>query len=524
MDMQELYVRYEESKQYKDRWLGLYQGLYDFILPNRDAFNVKWNFNDNGKPETINIWDDTAVIAAKTRANEIQSLLTPKERTWGKFIMDPHLFDESEIAKDQPMIDEANERIMFYLNESNLSRAIYGANLDLVGGTGVLWAESPSDDKPILFRAIPAVTTYIEQTSEDVIGTSWFVIKMIGYKILREFPKLDGKVRTAVSENPNEVFSVLYGQIELEEDGQYYIYITLPDLDPHYVLWDAERDYKQIIIFRDSVRPGESEGRGIGIDMINTVRDLNHEVRDNRKNKAFKADPPMFYDNDKMFNPYSVRSWSGAMIARQPGGRNPIEALQMPVYPEVIESIRDLRMIVQKAFQVDQLGEVDSPVKSATEVSIRNNHAQRNSATNMSRIINEQPRQIFETAAKMLASRSLLTKDRSSSTIITKKLRFDFQSPLFDIQKEENINGFSQILQFEQQFFGEGAALASVDMGEALEFLQKNSNLPAKLFRDKESMNKLMQAMSQVQQPGAQPTPTTQAAPVGLPQSTPEQF
>ena len=75
-----------------------------------------------------------------------------------------------------------------------------------------------------------------------------------------------------------------------------------------------------------------------------------------------------------------------------------------------------------------------------------------------------------------------------------------------------------------QQFFGEGAALASVDMGEANQFMTENSNLPAKLFKDKDTMNKLMQAMGEAGQQGALPTPSTQAADVQLPQTTPEQF
>jgi hypothetical protein len=523
MDMQELNARYSEARNYKDRWLGLYQQLYDFVIPNRDAFNQKWNYIDVGKPVTQQIWDSTAEMAANQRANDIQSLLIPKDRTWGKFVVDPHLFDEAEIHAIQPTIDEVNNRIMFYINESNLARESYGANLDLVGGTGVLWIESVSDEVPIVFRSLPSVSTYIEQTSDDMVETCWSEKTMIGYKILSLFKDISGKIKTAVTEEPGRVFRVMYGQIRLEED-KYYIYITLPDIDPFTPVFEVERGYRQIIVFRDKVRPGESDGRGVGIDMLPTIIDLNHMVRDDRKNKAFKADPPMFYDNDKMFNPYAVKGWSGAMIARHPGGRNPIEALQMPVYPEVMQHEEVLRQEIRKAFQVDQLGEVDSPVKSATEISIRENRAQRSSATNMSRIINEQPRQIFETCAKILAERRLLTKDRRIGDIKPSKFKFDFQSPLFDIQKQENINNLSQNLQFKQQFLGEGAALASIDVGELNDFLTKNSNLPVNLFRDKESMNKLMQALGQSQQPAAQPTPTTAAAQVELPQATPEQF
>lgn len=120
MDMQELYARFDDARQAKGRWLGTYEKLYRLVLPNRDAFNVKWNYQDSGKPTTETIWDPTAEIAAMQRAADMQSLMVPKDRVWGKFVLDPHLYDENEIMQLQPTIDESNDRIMFYLSESNL--------------------------------------------------------------------------------------------------------------------------------------------------------------------------------------------------------------------------------------------------------------------------------------------------------------------------------------------------------------------------------------------------------------------
>ena len=99
------------------------------------------------------------------------------------------------------------------------------------------------------------------------------------------------------------------------------------------------------------MQPGECEGRGIGIDLLPTIRDLNRIIEYSRKSLAFKANPPLFYDADNYFNPHVFRKWSGAMIARNPNGRNPLEALQMPEYPEVLEHIRDLRQIIPMPFK-----------------------------------------------------------------------------------------------------------------------------------------------------------------------------
>jgi hypothetical protein len=480
-DLQKLYRRFWEARQYKDRWLALYKDLYFYVIPDRDAFNVKFNYRDDGKPVTQQIWDNTAMLAAYQRANDLHGLLLPKDRVWGKMVLDPHLYSQELIDKAQVTMDEINDRIFYYLNESNLSRVVSSSNLDLVGGTGAIWVESQSDEVPLYYRSIPAVALYIEYSTDDVINTCWFAQKMTARSIIETYPNYSGKLKATLMEEPDEIFTVNFGQIKYNDDS-FYIYAVMDD-DPEKLLFDRESNYQQIIVYRDRVRPGEAEGRGIGTDMLPTIKDLNLMVSYSRANMAFKANPPMFYDAGSYFNPYSVRQWSGAMIARNPNGRNPLEALEMPTHPDVLEHILHLQEAIQKGFQVDPLGEIQSPVRSATEVSIRENRAQRTSATDISRLINEQPKQIYDVAAKILNERGLLIKKRQSIPgFSTKKLRFDYVSPLYDIQNQQDLNHFITNMQIKQQFFGQGAALATANIFEINKFLTDKLNLQRKLF------------------------------------------
>lgn len=522
MDFHKLYARFNESKQYKDRWLALYKNLYYYVIPDRDAFNVKWNYRDDGKPVTVQIWDNTAMTAAYQRANDLHALLLPKDRVWGKLVLDPHMFEPAAIEQAQPVVDQVNERILFYLNQSNLARIVSSSNLDLVGGTGALWVESIDDNTPLYFRSIPAVALYIEYSTDDVLNTCWYQCKMTGRQVMETFPKYRGRGLATLMGSPDEIYIVLYGQIKLSEE-KFYLYATL-EIDPFTPCWETERGYNQIIIYRDRVRPGEADGRGIGIDMLPTIQDLNRIVMYDRQAQAFKANPPMFYDSDAYFNPYSVRQWAGAMIQRRAGGRNPLEALKMPVYPDVLAHIQDLRDVIRNAFQVDPLGEINTPVKSATEVSIRENRAQRTSATDISRLINELPKQIYEVSAKILAERRLLSKNRGIGAINTKRFRFDFQSPLYDLQKQDDLNHFITNLQIKQQFFGQGAAMATVDLPTANIFLRDKLNLPASLFVSAQKLSQYIQLAGQQAQQAALPKPSTAASNVNLPQQSQVQF
>ena len=520
-DLQKLYRRFWEARQYKDRWLALYKDLYFYVIPDRDAFNVKFNYRDDGKPVTQQIWDNTAMLAAYQRANDLHGLLLPKDRVWGKMVLDPHLYSQELIDKAQVTMDEINDRIFYYLNESNLSRVVSSSNLDLVGGTGAIWVESQSDEVPLYYRSIPAVALYIEYSTDDVINTCWFAQKMTARSIIETYPNYSGKLKATLMEEPDEIFTVNFGQIKYNDDS-FYIYAVMDD-DPEKLLFDRESNYQQIIVYRDRVRPGEAEGRGIGTDMLPTIKDLNLMVSYSRANMAFKANPPMFYDAGSYFNPYSVRQWSGAMIARNPNGRNPLEALEMPTHPDVLEHILHLQEAIQKGFQVDPLGEIQSPVRSATEVSIRENRAQRTSATDISRLINEQPKQIYDVAAKILNERGLLIKKRQSIPgFSTKKLRFDYVSPLYDIQNQQDLNHFITNMQIKQQFFGQGAALATANIFEINKFLTDKLNLQRKLFSSDDELRQFLKQMMQASaaQQLPPPKPTTTAGAVKFPEQT----
>jgi hypothetical protein len=521
-DLRKLYARFWEARQYKDRWLALYKELYFYVIPDRDAFNVKFNYRDDGKPVTQQIWDNTAMLAAYQRANDLHGLLLPKDRVWGKMVLDPHLYGEEVINNGdiKILMDEINDRIFFYLNESNLSRVVSSSNLDLVGGTAAIWVESQSDEVPLYYRSIPSVALYIEYSTDDVINTCWFAQKMTGRSILDNYPGYLGKLKETLQQEPNEVFTVNFGQIKYSDDS-FFIYAVMDD-DPDKALFERESTYPQIIVYRDRVRPGEAEGRGVGTDMLPTIKDVNQITMYSRQNMAFKANPPMFYDAGTYFNPYSVRQWAGAMIARNPQGRNPLEPLQMPNYPDVLQHIMHLQEAIQRGFQVDPLGEIQAPVRSATEVSIRENRAQRTSATDISRLINELPKQIFDVAAKILNERGLLTKKRQSIPgFSTKKLKFDYVSPLYDLQNQSDLNHFITNMQIKQQFFGQGAALATVNIFEAQKFLTDKLNLPRKLFASDDEVKAFLQQLSETQQAQQQPqpSPSTTAGQVKFPEN-----
>ena len=80
MNYEELAVRMSQAELEKQQWLSLYADLYKYVIPNRDAFNVAQEYNDKAKPNFQDIYDDTAVLSAYQRANDLHGLLMPQDR------------------------------------------------------------------------------------------------------------------------------------------------------------------------------------------------------------------------------------------------------------------------------------------------------------------------------------------------------------------------------------------------------------------------------------------------------------
>lgn len=509
IDYEKLKRRYNIAKDNKYRYLALYADLYRFILPDRNAFNVLFNYNDQGLPLTQDIFDDTAMIAANQYANDMHGLLMPSNRRWGKLTFNPQMVKDDDAEMLQPYLDEVNEKIFWYLDASNLARACSSAFQDLVGGTCGIWVESIDEQRPLVFHSIPAIALFIEWTGDDEVENCFFNQTMQGPQIIDMFPDYKGKMLDALRQNSPVTYNIIRAQIKIS-DHKYHICAFL-ETDCDTPLSFRETSYKQVHVARAQVRPGEADGRGIGMDILPTVRDLNRVQKQALQSIAFKAMPPIFYDLSTGFNPYSVRQWSGAMIPRKPGAGAPVEAMTFPSMPEVAQRIMFYTDKIQKALQVDPLGDLQQPIRSATEISVRENRAQRTSMTNIARLINELPKPIFETAARILNEWGLLRSDTIPEGLRNfNYLSFTYKSPLADLQDQNDINNFVSKAQMTQQYFGQGAVLASVNVGKVSDWMNEKLNLPSRLYKSASDIDKIMIAAAQAQQQPAA-TPTTRA-------------
>lgn len=470
--------------------------LYKFVIPDRKSYT----FNYGGV--VVNdfyghCFDDTAIVAARQRANDLHGLLLPAGKNWGRIGLDPSKknttnLDDTEIKKG---IDKINDLLHKYLNSSTLARAVASSNLDLIGGTGAIWVESKSDDEPLEFKSIPTDTLVLEYSDSDLVDTCWFK-RMVSARYLLEHYPTYGE-RQYLVDNIDTNVEVIIGQVKVptknKKSYEYYIYSVLSEF-PHVILWEKLNPYKQLIIYRDSVLPGRVHGFGIGMIKLPSIWRLNHMLSTYHKHLALLAYPPLFVNNDLMNNPAIQGGLMKKTIPRREGGGNPIDVMQFPVSPLIVHEIDSIRLSIQRDFQVNILGDVGGPIPSATEVAYREEIAQRRNATDISRLINELPKQIYETAYKVLLGRGFF------NGILPKKLMNNitfFINPLEDQQRRTNVMNLLATSQAIIQTGTSALETAIIDPEKKARYIAENNGVPAELLNSSEKAKAIIANLMQ---------------------------
>lgn len=484
LNIQLLHDRFTKANSYGVMNSNAMLALYTYVLPDRKSYS--FNFNSNTFARTNfygHCFDDTAVVAARQRANDLHGLLLPTGKNWGQIGLNPIKYKNSSITSEiNQGLDKVNDLIHKYLNASTLARAVAASNLDLIGGTGAIWVESKSDEEPLEFKSIPIDSLILEYSNNDLVDTCWFKQEVSARYLLELYPKY--KEINYLKDNINNNVEMIVGQIKfpVNKSYQYYIYATLTQY-PTTLLWEKVNSYKQIIIYRDSILPGNVHGFGIGMIKLPSIWRLNHMLATYHENLALISKPPLFVDNDLVNNPSVTGSFVGAIIPRGHASRNPIDVMQFPTSPLPLHEIDTIRLSIQRDFQVNVLGDVGGPIPSATEVAYREELAQRRNATDISRLINELPKQIYETAYDILFKRGFF--DGILPKQLLKNISF-FINPLEDLQKRTNVANLLATSQAIIQTGTTALETAIINPEKKARYIAQNNGVPAELLNSPE--------------------------------------
>lgn len=519
---EDIQKRYQVARNNREDWRSFLDTAYRYILPNRNYWDSAEHTKEpEGKLLNDDVYDITAPLAARSFVAKLTSVLTPPFQNWSQYVAGSAIPEGRKKGVNE-FLQEENEKLFKFINQSNFSLAISECYMDLICGTAALLIEEGDDDNPLLFSCEPIEHLGFEEDSTGVIQSVYrdhFDLKF--RDIENKWP--DAKLPTDLTEQARKdseaTFNFMDAIIYDEEKKEYTYYVTWTAT--HEVVWTETTESQKFIVFRWGKLSGEIFGRGIAHDVLPTVLTLNMMIKLMLEASEIGAFPPFIGFQDNMFNPTNLQLNPKTIIPVKSvgaAGQLPLRPLEFNPNLQLAQlDIQAMQGWIQKAFFTDPLGPVDAPRKTATEVSLRQQEFLEEVGAAFGRLEVEFLSRIVQRCTFILRKRGDLDKDL---IIDGKRVTLDYQSPLAQLQSQQELQSFSLANQVLQGILGQ-FSIAALNLEEIPEWIAEKSNADLTLFKDKESLGRLADDIrkNMLAQLGDQPQQELPPAqPLGSPQ------
>jgi hypothetical protein len=486
----DLNLRYQAAYQMNQRHIPTLTKAVRLCAPLSDGLNILYGYSDTGKEDDKFIFDSTAQWCSNSKANQLHSLLFPIEKQWGTI----HTTDEN--GKDIYQ-EEITNKVFDAIDKSNLHSVLKAFFLDLNIGCAALWVNSPSKERPLVFKNIAGITL-MPELSDDPENTDVWFKRAINW---RDLNRINAKV--ARDKDITEEYYITAGYIDLRATHGGYCYLQFLDEDftePLAVDWS---EWRQLILVNETLRPGEARGHGTILQILSEISYLN-DIAGNLKGYIKYSSRPDLIIPDQLPGDWGVEGGNIYPTEMAEDGRGGIvQPVQWQLdMQSIINQKLELQQKIRQFFNVMPLGMPEhTPHATATEVGYRQADAQRQSVADLSRIANESNGGVLRAAFDVAKHRGLIKTN-------IKDFSFKFDSPAVDIQAQTNLNAVLQLSEMTTQILGQGSPAIYMNPQETYDYLAKNLRTPASVSNSPEQSKKVasdMQKAAQGQQQPQQP-------------------
>lgn len=525
---------------------------YNYVAPNRNGLAQFYMYLQAAAPSVKQIYDGTAVQANKLRANQLIRMLMPRGQRYAGYVINPEMKTKTILTDD--MLQAAMDQHYYFLMVSNLDTQLFGVFQDQGIGNGALWgSDSADEEKPLAYQAISGFSIMPEYYNGDEVKDYWFPVPVSATYILNNISRYNltadaieylqnsqasgsestdlffiskGHLTETDPTDPNKVYRI----VEVLENR------SLPGTEGEkgnfsaVILSDRYVETQHLYVIRDDVPPQNNIGFGPAYTYLPIIERLNEIVYEYYQSVKIGMNPPIQADLSK-FNPVAQGGKSLARMVFQPNTFGAPFEVPTPASGE--NYITSMRTDVRSFFDINPIGDLEQPVRTATEISVREDANNATTTINASRLQNEGPKPIFESSFQRLLRRGLLP---NSEVILSEMKRlpgvvvFQYRDPMQDIQNNNYAVSLQRTMQAYQQYMGPESIICAFKLPALQNFMAGISNLPANLFMDGDSFEQHFKAGVQAQananpsndpgdnqggepmQPGDLPTPTTAAS------------
>ena len=360
--------RVEAAKGNKELWRSLHEECYDYFLPQKNLYNE----DSPGQQKDDKVFDSTAQDALGDFASRMESQLVPPGREWMMLESGTDV-PEAETDEVEKQLEKINKILFNHINSSNFSSQVNEAFLDLGISTGALIIEEGDGIQSSLrFRAVPLAELILERSAKGIIDTVWRELKIQAGDIPHIFPYIEipDDMQKDIDEKPETDYEFIEG-VALNPDQQTYTSMVISTKHKDF-LYQAQEESSPWVVFRESTTSGEVYGRGRAMKCLADVKTLNEAQKNYMRSLELWANPTYIAEDDGIINSHTSSFEPGTINVV--GSVNGIDSLPLSGSPEIaMDYIQRKQDSIRKMMMSKPFGNIEeTPVRTATEMSIRN--------------------------------------------------------------------------------------------------------------------------------------------------------
>jgi len=532
------YKRYLKAKERMDLWLNLFQTAYKYAIPDRDDFFIQ----SEGSSRMNDIFDSTAIVAVQDYANNIQSILTPAYTRWAKLvpgdlIKKTQQLTEDEIEQAQKILEGYTDTLFTHLNSSNFTLKANESLQDLSVSTGIMILNEGTEDNPLQFLSVPLSQVAVSEGEDGTLQNFWRTWDIAIRLVPLKWPnlKLSDSLETLLKNSPEEKVKLIEGCVNYPQnpdDKKYFYYVQhvqsgVKDL---YTDW---REFNPYTGFRANVSPSEILGRGPTLRVLPDIKKLNKFEEMVLCGASLRAFPITLVENNSVLNPHNFTIDSGDIIPIEPSisGKDPIRPMEVGGDVNFEAAYRQLLIDkIKEAYSTDPLGKPEETVnQTATQTQIRQMNWTRKNAAATARLTAEWLNEILDKCIRILRKKNILQDIVINGKNIELKLDnkligINYQSPLLDVQNQEDAQRLEAHIQFIGQNFGHTGIIATYDLKKIPGYMAEKMGVPSHLLNNSNVIQKNLENLAQQAQQAAQMQAQAGQQPLPAGQTQPEQL
>lgn len=417
-------------------WVSVYREAMQLVTPQRETFYK----HAPGEKKTQRQYDNTAMEAIEVFASRIMATVTPSWQMWSEFRAGSDIpeADRDDINKQ---LAESNKILFDFINHSNFTTQAGETYLDIGYGTGAMIIEEGDAEDLLVFTNIPLSELYIEEGPDSSVRSVYRLIKPLASNLSTMFPKAkwSSDVKKAIDKGTDERFEIITGSL-FDPKSKLYFQIVMENDSNHLAQHHTETT-NPYIVPRWSVIPGEIYGRGPALKMLPTIKTLNKMTEFVLRAASMAVSGAYTALSDGVLNPYNVKIRPNAIIpVKAPDSLQPVPLSGSPEFGQLVRS--ELVEDIKRAFLADPMPSFNDPVRTATEISIRNSNMLKNSGAQLGRLKSEWVEPVIERCVDILQKNGKLPKISIDGREVTIK----HTSPLAKIEDQEDLIGFNEFL------------------------------------------------------------------------------